>query len=64
MKIEDLKEQAERCRRLARGADPFTGKRLLDLAMEYEARIIEIEKGYRPSRASRSLSEGVSGQDE
>src|ERR1700679_3092515 len=55
MKIEDLREQAERCRRLARGADPFTMKRLLDLAAEYEARIIEAEKGYRPSAATRSL---------
>lgn len=55
MKIEDLRQQAERCRRLARGADPFTQKRLLDLATEYEGRIIEIEKGYRPSAASRSL---------
>jgi hypothetical protein len=62
MRIEDLKEQAERCRRLASGADPFTERRLLDLAAEYEARIAEIEKGYRPSRASRSLSEGGSGQ--
>jgi hypothetical protein len=55
MKIEDLTEQAERCRRLAKGADPFTAKRLLDLATEYEARITEIEKGYRPSEATRSL---------
>jgi hypothetical protein len=55
MKIEDLKEQAARCRRLARGADPFTTKRLMDLALEYEARIVEIEIGYRPSAATRSL---------
>jgi hypothetical protein len=55
MKIEDLKEQAERCRRLAKGADPFTTKRLLDLASEYETRIVETEQGYRPSAASRSL---------
>jgi hypothetical protein len=55
MKIEDLKNQVERCRRLAKGADPFTAKRLLDLATEYEARIIESEKGYRPSAASRLL---------
>jgi hypothetical protein len=55
MKIEDLEEQAERCRRLAKSADPFTTKRLLELANEYEARIFEIETGYRPSAASRSL---------
>ena len=55
MRIEDLKEQVERCRRLAKGADPFTSKRLLDLASEYEARIVEMEKGYRPSAASQSL---------
>jgi hypothetical protein len=55
MNIEDLTAQAERCRRLAKGADPFTAKRLLDLATEYEARITEIEKGYRPSEATRSL---------
>jgi hypothetical protein len=55
MKIEDLKQQAERCRRLAKGADPFTMRRLMDLATEYEARIIEAENGYRPSAATRSL---------
>ena len=55
MKIEDLRQQIERCRRLARQADPFTEKRLMDLAAEYEARIVEIEKGYRPSPASRLL---------
>src|SRR4030081_876179 len=37
MDLATLKEQAERCRRLARQADPFTEKRLLDLAAEYEA---------------------------
>jgi hypothetical protein len=41
MTPEYLKEQAERCRRLAKGADPFTEKRLLDLAREYDARISE-----------------------
>jgi hypothetical protein len=55
MTPEYLKEQAERCRRLAKGADPFTEKRLLDLARDYEARISEIEQGYRPSPASRIL---------
>jgi hypothetical protein len=55
MNVEVLKEQIERCRRLARQADPFTEKRLLDLAAEYEARLFELEKGYRPSPASRLL---------
>jgi hypothetical protein len=55
MPPEFLKEQAERCRRLARGADPFTEKRLLDLAGEYDARLTEIERGFRPSPASRML---------
>jgi hypothetical protein len=31
---------------------------LLDLAAEYEARIFELEKGYRPSPASRLLNPG------
>jgi hypothetical protein len=53
MDLATLKEQAERCRRLARQADPFTEKRLLDLAREYEARIAELEP--KPSAASRSL---------
>jgi hypothetical protein len=39
MTPEYLKEQAERCRRLAKGGDPFTENRLLDLARDYEARI-------------------------
>jgi hypothetical protein len=55
MNVEFLREQIERCRRLAKQADPFTEKRLLDLAAEYEARIFELEKGYRPSPASRLL---------
>jgi hypothetical protein len=50
MDVEFLREQIERCRRLAKHADPFTEKRLLDLAIEYEGRIVELEKGYRPSR--------------
>jgi hypothetical protein len=53
--VEYLKEQAERCRRLATQADPFTEKRLLALAAEYEDRIAEMEKGYRPSAASKNL---------
>ncbi|ABE61312.1 hypothetical protein Nham_0421 [Nitrobacter hamburgensis X14] len=44
MDIEFLKQQAERCRRLAKGTDPFTEKRLLKLAEEYEAQIKELEK--------------------
>lgn len=55
MTVEYLKEQAERCRRLAMGTDLFTEKRLLDLARDYEARISEMERGYRPSPASRIL---------
>jgi hypothetical protein len=55
MTPEYLNEQADRCRRLAKGADPFTEKRLLDLVKDYEARISEIERGYRPSPASRIL---------
>ena len=38
MKIEELKEQAARCRRLAEQADPITRQRLLDLAEEYDAK--------------------------
>jgi hypothetical protein len=53
MDLATLKEQAERCRRLARQADPFTEQRLLDLAREYEARIAELEP--KPSAASRQL---------
>jgi len=53
MDLATLKEQAERRRRLARQADPFTEKRLLDLAAEYEARIAKLEP--RPSAASRML---------
>jgi hypothetical protein len=44
-----LKEQADRCRRLAENADQFTKRRLLDLAEGYEDRL------GRPSRASRNL---------
>jgi len=55
MTVEYLKEQAERCRRLAMGTDLFTEKRLLDFARDYEARISEMERGYRPSPASRIL---------
>jgi hypothetical protein len=53
MDLATLKQQAERCRRLAKEADPFTQKRLLDLASEYDARIAELEP--KPSAASRNL---------
>lgn len=53
MDLATLKEQAERCRRLARLADPFTEQRLLDLAREYEARIAELEP--KVSAASQRL---------
>jgi hypothetical protein len=56
MDIATLKEQAERCRRLAKHADPFTQKRLLDLAAEYDARIVQLERD--PSAATRSLRNG------
>jgi hypothetical protein len=56
MDLAILKEQAERCRRLAKHADPFTQKRLLDLAAEYEVRIAQLEP--RPSAASRFLQNG------
>jgi hypothetical protein len=55
MNVEYLKEQVDQCRRLARQADPFTEKRLLALATEYEARITLLKKGFRPSVASRLL---------
>jgi len=42
-----LQEQIERCRTLAIGADQFTRKRLLDLAVRYETRL------NKPSAASR-----------
>ena len=48
-----IKELADRCRRLAEGADTFTKRRLLDLAERYDDRL------NRPSRATRSL--GVPG---
>jgi hypothetical protein len=56
MKIEDLKEQAARCRRLADQADPTTRQRLLNLAGDYEARIKAAEP--TSSQASRSLRTG------
>jgi len=56
MDLTTLKQQAERCRRLAKHADPFTQKRLSDLASEYEAQIAQLEP--EPSAASRSLRTG------
>jgi hypothetical protein len=53
MDLATLKEQAERCRRLAKHADPFTQQRLLDLAAEYDARIAKL--GPQPSEATLSL---------
>jgi hypothetical protein len=41
-----LKEQADRCRRLAENADQFTKRRLLDLAAKYDDTL---------GRASRTL---------
>jgi hypothetical protein len=61
MNVGYLKEQVERCRRLAKQADPFTEKRLLALAVEYEGRIFELEKGYRPSPGSKLLKADSSG---
>jgi hypothetical protein len=43
------KQQAQRARDLAATADPFTRKRLLDLAERYDVR------GGNPSRASRLM---------
>jgi hypothetical protein len=54
MDLAILKEQAERCRRLAKDADPCTEKRLLDLAAEYEDRIEKLG----PPAATRSLKTG------
>jgi hypothetical protein len=56
MDLTTLKEQADRCRRLAKHADSFTQKRLLDLAAEYEAQMAKLEP--EPSAASRSLRTG------
>jgi hypothetical protein len=60
MDLATLKEQADRCRRLAKHADPFTQKRLLQLASEYDARIAQLEP--RPSAASRFLQTDESDQ--
>ena len=49
MNDDDFKQQAERVRAMADKADPFTKKRLLDLAERYDAKL------GRPSRATRQL---------
>jgi hypothetical protein len=56
MDLDALQEQAKRCRRLAKHADPFTQKKLLDLASEYDPRIAKLEA--KPSTASRLLQNG------
>ena len=56
MDLATLKEQVERCRRLAKTADPFTEQRLLDLAREYEAQIASLEAV--PSLATEKLKRG------
>jgi hypothetical protein len=38
MKQENLQEMADRCRSIAENADEFTKKRLMELALKYEAR--------------------------
>jgi hypothetical protein len=58
MDLATLKQQAERCRRLAKDADPFTRKRLEDLALEYDARIAQLEPKLSP--ASKVLRNGES----
>jgi hypothetical protein len=55
MDLAILKEQLERCHRLAKQTDPFTQKRLLDLAAEYEARIAALEP--KMSAASQNLKD-------
>jgi hypothetical protein len=49
MDKEFYRQQARRVRDLAERADPFTRKRLLDLADSYDA------KGGGPPRASRAI---------
>ena len=46
-----LKAHAERWRSLAKNADEFTKRRLLDLAADYDKRV----KAARPSAATRVL---------
>jgi hypothetical protein len=49
MNDDNFKEQAARVRAIADRADPFTKKRLLDLAERYDLR------AGKPSRATRSI---------
>jgi hypothetical protein len=56
MDLATLREQAERCRRLAKHADPYTQKRLEDLALEYDARMARLEP--KPSAAPKILRKG------
>jgi hypothetical protein len=46
-----LKAHAERCRSLAKNADEFTKRRLLDLAANYDKQV----KAAGPSAATRAL---------
>jgi hypothetical protein len=46
-----LKAHAERCRSLAKNADEFTKRRLLDLAANYDKQV----KAEGPSAAARAL---------
>lgn len=50
MDLEFYRQQAQRARDLAERADPFTKRRLLDLADSYDV------KGGGPSRAPRAIS--------
>jgi len=52
------KQQAQRVRDLADKADPFTKKRLLDLADKYADKY-EVKAG-KPSRASRMIERTIS----
>jgi hypothetical protein len=52
-----LKEQADRCRRLAENADPFIKQRLLDLALRYDARTNLFSKTRRTFGIPGSLLE-------
>jgi hypothetical protein len=47
-----LKAHAERCRSLAKNADEFTKRRLLELAANYDKRV----KAAGPSAATRALT--------
>jgi len=54
-----LKAHAERCRLLAENADPFTKRRLLDLAAHYDKRL----KLADPSAATRFLKTPLNTKD-